>query len=160
VRRMFEAVGHAVSRLIRIRYGAMVLPRGLKRGHWMELGERDIAQLMQAAGMSSRPVVPSGPGARGGAGQPGGSRQRRADRAAQGPRGAYEGTPKDKRQNTRTGGQQPDPMKTSLGYIGTEGFRRNGPGGRPVGAGGGRRGSGPGGPGGPAGGSRRGGRGR
>jgi 23S rRNA pseudouridine2605 synthase len=29
---MFEAVGHAVSRLIRIRYGAMLLPRGLKRG--------------------------------------------------------------------------------------------------------------------------------
>ncbi len=160
VRRMFEAVGHAVSRLIRIRYGAMVLPRGLKRGHWMELGERDIAQLMQAAGMSSRPVMPAGPGARGGAGQPGGSRQRRADRAAQGPRGAYEGTPKDKRQNARTGGQQPDPMKTSLGYIGAEGFRRNGPGGRPAGAGGGRRGSGPGGPGGPSGGSRRGGRGR
>ena len=42
VRRMLEAVGHAVSRLIRIRYGAMVLPRGLKRGAWMELGERDI----------------------------------------------------------------------------------------------------------------------
>ena len=28
VRRMMEAVGHAVSRLIRIRYGAMMLPRG------------------------------------------------------------------------------------------------------------------------------------
>jgi 23S rRNA pseudouridine2605 synthase len=37
VRRMLEAVGHAVSRLIRIRYGAMVLPRGLKRGGWMEI---------------------------------------------------------------------------------------------------------------------------
>lgn len=50
VRRMFEAVGHAVSRLIRIRYGAMVLPRGLKRGGWMELDEGDIRSLMQAAG--------------------------------------------------------------------------------------------------------------
>src|SRR5438105_10898798 len=50
VRRMFEALGHAVSRLIRIRYGAMVLPRGLKRGAWMELDERDIRALAQAAG--------------------------------------------------------------------------------------------------------------
>jgi 23S rRNA pseudouridine2605 synthase len=50
VRRMFEAVGHAVSRLIRIRYGAMVLPRGLKRGAWMELDEGDIKALMQVAG--------------------------------------------------------------------------------------------------------------
>ncbi len=165
VRRLFEAVGHAVSRLIRIRYGAMVLPRGLKRGHWMELGERDIAQLMQAAGMSTRPVMPAGPGARGGAGQPGGSRQRRADRAGQGPRGAYDGTPKEKRDNprakTRSGAQQPDPMKTSVGYIGAEGFRRMGSGGRAGGLGGGsRRGSGSGGPGGSGGGSRRGGRGR
>ncbi|MEO8654595.1 MAG: pseudouridine synthase, partial [Ramlibacter sp.] len=50
VRRLFEALGHAVSRLIRIRYGAMMLPRGLKRGAWMELDERDIQALMQAAG--------------------------------------------------------------------------------------------------------------
>jgi 23S rRNA pseudouridine2605 synthase len=50
VRRMFEAVGHAVSRLIRIRYGAMVLPRGLKRGACMELDDADINALMQAAG--------------------------------------------------------------------------------------------------------------
>ena len=158
VRRLFEAVGHAVSRLIRIRYGAMVLPRGLKRGHWMELGERDIAQLMQAAGVTARPVMPAGPGARGGTGQPAGSRQRRADRAGQGPRGAYEGTPKDKRQNARSGAQQPDPMKTSLGYIGADGFRRSGSGGRQGAPGGGnRRGAGPGGSGG---GSRRGGRAR
>ncbi|MGV3571069.1 MAG: pseudouridine synthase, partial [Ramlibacter sp.] len=50
VRRMFEVVGHAVSRLIRIRYGAMVLPRGLKRGAWMELDERDIEALGNAVG--------------------------------------------------------------------------------------------------------------
>ncbi len=48
VRRMIEAVGHAVSRLIRIRYGAMLLPKGLKRGAWMELDEIDIAALLGA----------------------------------------------------------------------------------------------------------------
>lgn len=48
VRRMFEAVGHAVSRLIRIRYGAFMLPRGLRRGAYVELDERDIAQLTRA----------------------------------------------------------------------------------------------------------------
>lgn len=53
VRRLFEAVGHAVSRLIRIRYGAMLLPRGLKRGGWIELDDRDIQALVQAAGNPS-----------------------------------------------------------------------------------------------------------
>ena len=52
VRRMIEAVGHAVSRLIRIRYGAMLLPRGLKRGAWMELDEADIRALRQATEVS------------------------------------------------------------------------------------------------------------
>lgn len=55
VRRMMEAVGHAVSRLIRIRYGAMVLPHGLRRGAWLELDESDIRSLMRAAGTSERP---------------------------------------------------------------------------------------------------------
>lgn len=49
VRRMFEAVGHAVSRLIRIRYGAVVLPRGLKRGAFVELDEQEIGALTNAA---------------------------------------------------------------------------------------------------------------
>ncbi len=52
VRRMFEAVGHAVSRLIRIRYGAMLLPRGLKRGAFVELDERDIWALTSAVSRS------------------------------------------------------------------------------------------------------------
>jgi 23S rRNA pseudouridine2605 synthase len=50
VRRMIESTGHAVSRLIRIRDGAMLLPRGLRRGMWMELGERDIRALGAASG--------------------------------------------------------------------------------------------------------------
>jgi 23S rRNA pseudouridine2605 synthase len=57
VRRMFEAVGHAVSRLIRIRYGAMMLPRGLKRGAWVELDQADIQALMSAAGVKGRAPV-------------------------------------------------------------------------------------------------------
>lgn len=51
VRRMFEAVGHAVSRLIRIRYGKMLLPRGLKRGDWMELDALDTELLVRSAGL-------------------------------------------------------------------------------------------------------------
>src|SRR5207253_4375584 len=68
VRRLFEALGHAVSRLIRIRYGAMLLPRGLKRGAWLELDERDIRALMHAAGDTGnfgRPAEGEG-GGRGG----------------------------------------------------------------------------------------------
>ena len=48
---MFEAVGHAVSRLIRIRYGKMLLPRGLKRGECMELDVFDTDQLIRSAGL-------------------------------------------------------------------------------------------------------------
>ncbi|MEY2620929.1 MAG: hypothetical protein RIT26_749 [Pseudomonadota bacterium] len=49
VRRLFEALGHAVSRLIRIRYGAMQLPRGLARGSWMELDDVDVSSLMRSS---------------------------------------------------------------------------------------------------------------
>ena len=45
VRKLFDAVGHAVSRLIRIRYGSVVLPRGLKRGVWVDLGDDDLRML-------------------------------------------------------------------------------------------------------------------
>ena len=60
VRRMLEAVGHAVSRLIRIRYGAMLLPRGLKRGAWMELDAGDINALRAASAV--RGLAASGGG--------------------------------------------------------------------------------------------------
>ncbi|MDI4745941.1 hypothetical protein MJL33_30600, partial [Salmonella enterica subsp. enterica serovar Kentucky] len=40
-RRLWEAVGVQVSRLIRVRYGDIPLPKGLPRGGWTEL---DLAQ--------------------------------------------------------------------------------------------------------------------
>lgn len=45
VRRMFEAVGLTVSRLMRVRYGPVVLPSRLKRGMWMELPEDEVCAL-------------------------------------------------------------------------------------------------------------------
>jgi len=54
VRRMFEAVGLTVSRLIRTRYGAMTLPTGLKRGRWEELQENDVRALMAAFGIEKK----------------------------------------------------------------------------------------------------------
>lgn len=51
VRRMFEAVGVVVSRLMRVRYGPFVLPPSLKRGQVMEIGEVDIKKLLAEFGM-------------------------------------------------------------------------------------------------------------
>jgi 23S rRNA pseudouridine2605 synthase len=197
VRRMFEAVGHAVSRLIRIRYGAMVLPRGLKRGAFVELDENDIYALTSAVSRSeSRPdprggaAVPGQPDGEGGApqrrdprrndrsrsnggrprnagaGQTGivqplddsqppmnrndGSQRgnrRGANPGAGGTRGRSQGgnaspatrfgppgagAPQtQKRRDDRSprsdksaAGAQPDPMKTSFGYIGADTFTR------------------------------------
>jgi 23S rRNA pseudouridine2605 synthase len=47
VRRMFEAVGCTVSRLIRVRYGPFTLPPVLKRGRARELDEQEVKQLMR-----------------------------------------------------------------------------------------------------------------
>lgn len=45
VRRMFEAVGLTVSRLMRVRYGSVELPARLKRGMWMEMPEAEACVL-------------------------------------------------------------------------------------------------------------------
>ncbi|MFD1580403.1 pseudouridine synthase [Ramlibacter ginsenosidimutans] len=172
VRRLFEAVGHAVSRLIRIRYGAMLLPRGLKRGAWMELDERDILALTRAAGLPG-PGRPEGR-EHGGDGAGGGGRnKRRGNTRGDGPRPqggppARQGNPQQNPGRRKGGGgggggcggagnSQPDPMKTSVGYIGADSFnrqRRGGPGGP---GGGGMPGGGGGGGGGGGRGARRGG---
>ncbi|HEX8787916.1 MAG TPA: pseudouridine synthase, partial [Telluria sp.] len=67
VRRMFEAVGLTVSRLIRTRYGAMTLPSGLKRGRWEEMEENDVRNFMAAFGIEKK-------GEKGGAKPQGGAR--------------------------------------------------------------------------------------
>lgn len=51
VRRMFEAVGVVVSRLMRVRYGPFVLPPSLKRGKVAEVGEADVRKLLADFGM-------------------------------------------------------------------------------------------------------------
>jgi 23S rRNA pseudouridine2605 synthase len=73
VRRMFEAIGLTVSRLIRTRYGAMTLPSSLKRGRWEEMEENAVRALMTAysiekkgsdapAAAAAAPAAPRGKG--------------------------------------------------------------------------------------------------
>ena len=231
VRRMFEAVGHAVSRLIRIRYGAVMLPRGLKRGAFVELDDNDIAALTNAVnrsesrgdprpprqadgapgkgrtgrgprqersrgnrgapaarqpGDAQREDAPepydlqpppqrqdagrgrggaggrtSGPGGPGGPGGPrGGPRQGNFGGGGgnAGRQGQSRGGDRSGRSDNPPGGSQPDPMKTSFGYIGADTFtkqrdaqgqgQRRGGGGGGYGGGGGAGGYGGGGGGG------------
>lgn len=56
VRRMFEAVGCTVSRLIRVRYGPFTLPPQLKRGWVRELGEADVKVLLRELEKSINPA--------------------------------------------------------------------------------------------------------
>ena len=51
VRRMFEAVGLTVSRLIRTRFGDIVLPTTLRRGRWEELDSKLVSALMVQVGL-------------------------------------------------------------------------------------------------------------
>ena len=51
VRRMFESVGLTVSRLIRTRFGDIVLPTTLRRGRWEELDPKLVSALMVQVGL-------------------------------------------------------------------------------------------------------------
>ncbi|MFG6462766.1 23S rRNA pseudouridine(2605) synthase RluB [Roseateles sp. DXS20W] len=206
VRKLFEAVGMVVSRLIRIRYGTVVLPRGLKRGVWVELGDDDVRVIRRLAGHTSNAGQNQGQGQPGqGKGQQQGgkndrNKRRNDDRhAGVGPRPSRPPEPQQQRpqreervqrrdhdeddddfiphhinpleqtfdrrhasggkrglpQGFGAGGSQqqdrprgggnkggprePDPMQTSVGYIGGDAFLRRG------GGGGGRGGKGGGG---------------
>lgn len=51
VRRIWEAIGKQVSRLIRVRYGTISLPKRLPRGGWVELELDAINYLRQLASL-------------------------------------------------------------------------------------------------------------
>lgn len=48
VRRMVEAVGARVSRLVRVRFGPVILPTTLPPGHWLELRGVAVAAVVRA----------------------------------------------------------------------------------------------------------------
>ena len=124
VRRMFEAVSHAVSRLIRIRYGAMVLPRGLKRGAWMELDAGDINSLTQKARNSAAAANGEAPLP---AADEGVARERSPRPPLRGrrPVGRNQSGRGNKPNPTNaTNTSQPDPLKTNFGYIGADSYSR------------------------------------
>jgi 23S rRNA pseudouridine2605 synthase len=52
VRRLWEAVGGQVSRLIRVRYGKVTLERRLKRGAWMELDAKVVRDIEKSMGLN------------------------------------------------------------------------------------------------------------
>ena len=68
VRRLFEAVGLTVSRLIRVRYGSIALPAGLRRGDFAEIEREDVKAMMNHSGSvqafddSAKGQKPSGSG--------------------------------------------------------------------------------------------------
>jgi 23S rRNA pseudouridine2605 synthase len=97
IRRMFEAVGLQVSRLIRIRFGAIALPRSLARGRFLELAPGWVEAWLHDLGIGSEAVRSRPPGG-----------PRRADGPRHGrPGGARPGGPP----------RQPDPMTSTVSYI-------------------------------------------
>ena len=61
VRRSFDALGLPVSRLIRVRFGLINLPPRLKRGMMAELGEGEVAQVLDWVGLAAGSVDKAAP---------------------------------------------------------------------------------------------------
>lgn len=52
VRRMWESQEVVVSRLIRVRFGPVILPRGLRAGRWKEVQGFELKQLLRDLGLA------------------------------------------------------------------------------------------------------------
>lgn len=146
VRRMFEAIGLTVSRLIRTRYGALTLPKNLKRGRWEEMEEHAVRDLMALSGLEKKSADAAPKGRNGAGDRQNGNRAPRVDNGmgqqARSPSqwGAGQGQGRSQGQNPgkpagRQGqgqgqqrSRQPDPLQTALGFPGMGQPRRsNGP---------------------------------
>ena len=115
VRKLFEAVGHAVSRLIRVRYGSVVLPRGLRRGVWVDLEEGDVRALRQMARPSGRPGGPATGGADAAAARSEGERRgRRGGRRGRPGERRAEGVERAPRGDGGEGGPIPNPLQQNF----------------------------------------------
>jgi 23S rRNA pseudouridine2605 synthase len=109
VRRMFESLGLAVSRLIRIRYGCVVLPRGLRRGVWVDLPASDLQTLHNLVG-----GAPSQHGNQGNGARP--NNRNNKNNRGRGPRegGPREGGPREgvpREAGPRESGRPPEPRR-------------------------------------------------
>ena len=64
VRRLFEALGLTVSRLIRTRFGPVAMPSRVKRGQTAELTAEEVSAVLASAGMKTQPQAtrPQGQG--------------------------------------------------------------------------------------------------
>jgi 23S rRNA pseudouridine2605 synthase len=87
VRRLFEALGVMVSRLIRTRYGVVQMPTVLKRGDLLELEPTEVARVLDVAGIGKggNASPPRRDGHKGTHGQPKGL-PRQGTQAVPGPR--------------------------------------------------------------------------
>ena len=112
VRRMFEALGLQVSRLIRIRFGAVQLPRTLARGRFQEFAPAWVEAWLHDLGIGAEDV-----------------------RSRSGATGRKHGGPKGGRSNRMGGTRQPDPMASASSYFAQDpnAVRRGNPGNRPGG---------------------------
>ncbi len=57
VRRLWESQDLKVSRLKRVRYGCIFLPKKVSVGRWVELNQKDTDELASLVNLESKPVV-------------------------------------------------------------------------------------------------------
>lgn len=117
VRRMFEAVGLTVSRLIRTRYGSLTLPKNLKRGRWEELEPNDVRSLLRLCGLE---INKSSEDSKGRSRKKNTSFQKKDGMVDRGQRPDGQGRGRQSAPRKGQGNRQPDPLQTSFGYAGAE----------------------------------------